>query len=102
MECELMHWYDIIGGDGETSNTVILGRVKRLHIVSVISHHSGSVAYQWRTERVCLGPSGSNEGIDREITARVEVGRDHVSPCLQHCIDACQAEMTRSYGRTTQ
>ncbi|ORY24679.1 hypothetical protein BCR39DRAFT_546139 [Naematelia encephala] len=32
MECELMHWYDIIGASGETSNTVILGRVKKFHI----------------------------------------------------------------------
>ncbi|CAD6574038.1 MAG: hypothetical protein TREMPRED_000996 [Tremellales sp. Tagirdzhanova-0007] len=32
MECELMHWYDIIGSNGEPSNTVILGRVKRFHV----------------------------------------------------------------------
>ncbi len=33
MECELMHWYDVISGSGEPSNTVILGRVKRFHVV---------------------------------------------------------------------
>jgi hypothetical protein len=35
-----MHWYDIIGSNGEPSNTVILGRVKRFHIVSSDSRSS--------------------------------------------------------------
>ncbi|KAK1927731.1 hypothetical protein DB88DRAFT_45866 [Papiliotrema laurentii] len=31
MECSLMHWYEITGSSGKTSNTVMLGRVNRIH-----------------------------------------------------------------------
>jgi flavin reductase (DIM6/NTAB) family NADH-FMN oxidoreductase RutF len=35
MECEVMHWYDMKSDDGNVSGTVIIGRVKRFHVVSL-------------------------------------------------------------------
>lgn len=34
MECEVMHWYDIKTDNGDPANTVIIGRVKLMHVVS--------------------------------------------------------------------
>lgn len=35
MECEVMHWYDIKTDNGDPANTVIIGRVKLMHVVSL-------------------------------------------------------------------
>lgn len=40
MECDLMHWYEIKNDAGDSTNTVMLGRIRRFHIVSVPSHTS--------------------------------------------------------------
>ncbi|WVQ97205.1 hypothetical protein IAU59_004315 [Kwoniella sp. CBS 9459] len=32
MECELLHWYDLVGDDGKPSHSVVLGRVKRFQV----------------------------------------------------------------------
>jgi flavin reductase (DIM6/NTAB) family NADH-FMN oxidoreductase RutF len=40
MECELMHWYEIKNDAGESTNTVILGRIRRFHIVRVQRHYT--------------------------------------------------------------
>jgi flavin reductase (DIM6/NTAB) family NADH-FMN oxidoreductase RutF len=34
MECEVMHWYDVKTDKGDPANTVIIGRVKMIHVVS--------------------------------------------------------------------
>lgn len=34
MECEVMHWYDIETDNGDPANTVIIGRVRMMHVVS--------------------------------------------------------------------
>jgi flavin reductase (DIM6/NTAB) family NADH-FMN oxidoreductase RutF len=34
MECSLMHWYDMEDDQGEVTGTVIIGRIKRFHVVS--------------------------------------------------------------------
>jgi flavin reductase (DIM6/NTAB) family NADH-FMN oxidoreductase RutF len=33
MECEVMHWYDIKTDNGDPANTVIIGRIKMMHVV---------------------------------------------------------------------
>jgi hypothetical protein len=33
MECEVMHWYDVKTDKGDPANTVIIGRVKMMHVV---------------------------------------------------------------------
>ena len=37
MECELMHWYEIKNDAGESTNTVVLGRIRRFHVVRHLS-----------------------------------------------------------------
>jgi hypothetical protein len=49
MECSLMHWYEITGSSGKTSNTVMLGRVNRIHAVSL--HAAPSRVYLTRGRR---------------------------------------------------
>jgi flavin reductase (DIM6/NTAB) family NADH-FMN oxidoreductase RutF len=36
MECELMHWYDIASDNGDPANTVIIGRIRMMHVVSTV------------------------------------------------------------------
>jgi flavin reductase (DIM6/NTAB) family NADH-FMN oxidoreductase RutF len=36
MECEVMHWYDVKTDKGDPANTVIIGRVRMMHVVSSI------------------------------------------------------------------
>ena len=36
MECEVMHWYDIKTDKGDPANTVIIGRVKMMHVVRLL------------------------------------------------------------------
>jgi flavin reductase (DIM6/NTAB) family NADH-FMN oxidoreductase RutF len=36
MECEVMHWYDIKTDNGDPANSVIIGRVKLMHVVSLL------------------------------------------------------------------
>jgi flavin reductase (DIM6/NTAB) family NADH-FMN oxidoreductase RutF len=38
MECEVMHWYDIKTDKGDPANTVIIGRVKMMHVVRLPFH----------------------------------------------------------------
>jgi len=33
MECEVLHWYDVMTDKNEPANTVIIGRVKMMHVV---------------------------------------------------------------------
>jgi flavin reductase (DIM6/NTAB) family NADH-FMN oxidoreductase RutF len=37
MECNVMHWYDMEDDNGKVTGTLIVGRVKRFHVVSAIS-----------------------------------------------------------------
>ena len=79
MECELAHWYDMIGDDGKCSGTVIFGRVKRFHIVRHLFTRRTLEELTGLTEGICGGPRGPYEGVDREIAAHVEAGRYQVS-----------------------
>lgn len=37
MECEVMHWYDVKTDKGDPANTVIIGRVKMMHVVRILT-----------------------------------------------------------------
>lgn len=36
MECEVLHWYDLIGDKGKPTQAVILGKIKRFQVASVL------------------------------------------------------------------
>lgn len=35
MECEVLHWYDLIGDTGKPTQAVVLGKIKRFQVASV-------------------------------------------------------------------
>lgn len=40
MECEVTHLHDILNDDGDSPYSMILGRVRRIHVVSVIDQRT--------------------------------------------------------------
>jgi flavin reductase (DIM6/NTAB) family NADH-FMN oxidoreductase RutF len=60
MECEVMHWYDIKTDNGDPANTVIIGRVKMMHVVSPPLFWAKMQAYDCRKTLCFMIPMLSN------------------------------------------
>lgn len=72
MECELMHWYDIASDNGDPANTVIIGRIRMMHVVSTLIFQSPALpspyifADEYQKEAMLEDPKAESPMINPE------------------------------------